>query len=51
MPQELKARNEMDKQYQWRLEDIFPSDEAYESAYALAEKSIAATAQRQVKVA
>ena len=51
MPQELKARNEMDKQYQWRLEDIFPSDEAYESAYALAEKSIAAMAQRQGKVA
>ena len=26
----LKSRNEMDKRWQWRLEDIFPSDEAYE---------------------
>ena len=40
MAQELKSRNEMDKRYQWRLEDIFPTDVAYEQAYAQAEKSI-----------
>ena len=32
MPRELKTRNEMDKRWQWRLEDIFPTDEAYEQA-------------------
>ena len=30
MAQELKTRNEMDKKYQWRLEDIFATEEAYE---------------------
>ena len=40
MAQELKTRNEMDKRYQWRLEDIFPTDKAYEQAYAQAEQAI-----------
>ena len=40
MGQELKTRNEMDKQYQWRLEDIFATEVAYEQAYAQAEQAI-----------
>ena len=40
MSKELKSRTEMDKKYQWRLEDIFASDEAYEQAYAQAERAI-----------
>ena len=28
MARELKTRSEMDRQYQWRLEDIFPTAEA-----------------------
>ena len=51
MAKELKARNEMDKAYQWRLEDIFATDEAYEAAYAQAEKAVEAMAGWQGKVA
>ncbi|MBR4537744.1 MAG: oligoendopeptidase F [Clostridia bacterium] len=40
MSKELKTRTEMDKKYQWRLEDIFASEEAYEQAYAQAEQAI-----------
>ena len=40
MTQELKARKDIDKRYQWRLEDIFATEEAYEQAYAQAERVI-----------
>ena len=40
MARELKTRSEMDKRYQWRLEDIFPTEAAYEQAYAQAEQAI-----------
>ncbi len=40
MSQELKARKDMDPRWQWRLEDIFASEEAYEQAYAQAERAI-----------
>ena len=30
MGKELKPRSEMDPKYLWRLEDIFPTDEAAE---------------------
>ncbi len=40
MARNLKARNEMDKRWQWRLEDIFPSDEAYEQAYLRAQADV-----------
>ena len=51
MAKELKTRNEMDKTYQWRLEDIFVTDEAYEAAYAQAEKTVEAMAGWQGRVA
>ena len=34
MAAELKSRSEMDKKYLWRLEDIFPTDEAVEQEMA-----------------
>ena len=34
MSKELKARNEMDPQYQWKLEDIYPSPQAFEDELA-----------------
>ena len=34
MAAELKSRIEMDKKYLWRLEDIFPTDEAVEQEMA-----------------
>ena len=37
MPRELKARADMDARWQWRLEDIFPTEEAYEQAYQKAQ--------------
>ena len=40
MAKELKARNEMDPRWQWRLSDIFETDEAYEQAYQQAEREI-----------
>ena len=42
MAQELKARADMDPRWQWRLEDIFATDEAYETAYAQARQAIQA---------
>ena len=33
-------RNEVESKYKWKVEDIFPSDEAWESAYTEAEKSL-----------
>ncbi len=50
MSKELRSRTEMDKKYQWRLEDIFASDEAYEQAYAQAERAIENMAGWQGKV-
>ena len=50
MARELKARNEMDRQWQWHLEDIFPTDESYEAAYAQAQQAIQAMAGWQGKV-
>ena len=50
MARELKTRNEMDKQYQWRLEDIFATEAAYEQAYAQAEQAIERMAGWQGKV-
>ena len=50
MAQELKARKEMDPRFQWRLEDIFATGEAYEKAYAEAERAIAAMAGWQGRV-
>ena len=38
----LLARKEMDPQYQWRLEDIYPSVEAWEAAYAETQQAVEA---------
>ena len=51
MGKELKTRTEMDKKYQWRLEDIFATDEAYEQAYAQTEQAIKKMAGWQGRVA
>ncbi|MBR3019014.1 MAG: oligoendopeptidase F [Clostridia bacterium] len=40
MAKELKNRSEMDTRWQWRLEDIFATEEAYEQAYAQAQADI-----------
>ena len=40
MPKELKERAAMDPQWQWRLEDIFPTEEAYDQAYEAAGRAI-----------
>lgn len=32
-------RNEVESKYKWKVEDIYPSDEAWEKAYSEAEKS------------
>ena len=50
MGRELKARKDMDPRWQWRLEDIFASEEAYEQAYAQAEQAIAQVAGWQGRV-
>ena len=50
MGKELKPRTEMDKKYQWRLEDIFATEAAYEQAYAQAEQAIERMAGWQGKV-
>ena len=50
MARELKARNEMDRQWQWHLEDIFPTEAAYEAAYAQAQQTIQAMSGWQGKV-
>ena len=38
----LLNRKEMDPEYQWRLTDIYPSPEAWETAYTEAEQAVAA---------
>ena len=40
MAKELKNRKDMDPKWQWRLDHIFATEEAYEQAYAEAEKAI-----------
>ena len=51
MPKELKTRQEMDPRWQWRLEDIFPTEEAYEQAYEQARQAIEAMKKWQGRVA
>ena len=34
----MKKRAEMDARYQWRLEDIYASDEVWEQDYAAAKQ-------------
>ena len=33
-------RNQVEQRFKWNTDDIFPSDEAWEKAYAEAEKEI-----------
>ena len=40
MAKELKNRKDMDPRWQWRLEDIFATEEAYEQAYEQAQADI-----------
>ena len=41
MAQPIPKRSEIDPKYKWKLTDIFPSDEAWEAAFAEAEKAVA----------
>jgi len=43
----LKSRSEIPDEYKWRLEDIFPSDQAWEEEFAKVEKSLEEAAQFQ----
>jgi len=40
MSQELQLRSEIDEQYKWRLEDIFPDDSAWEGEFRRVQKEI-----------
>ena len=51
MAQELKPRNEMDARWQWHLEHIFATEEAYDQAFAQAKRQIEETRAFQGKVA
>ena len=51
MAKELKPRAEMDPRWQWRLNDIFETDEAYEQAYAQAQREMARAAAWRGRVA
>lgn len=51
MAQELKARSEMDPRWQWRLQDIFETDQEYEQAYEAAAQKIESLAARKGRVA
>ena len=51
MPQELKPRAEMDPRWQWRLDHIFATEEAYDQACAQAEAQISRIAAWQGRVA
>lgn len=51
MAKELKARSEMDAKWQWHLEDIFATEEAYEQAYQKAQADIRHMAAWQGRVA
>ena len=50
MAKELQNRKDMDPRWQWRLDHIFATDEAYEQAYSQAEQAIEAMAAWQGKV-
>ena len=50
MARELKNRSEMDARWQWRLEDIFPTEEAYDRAYEQAQADIGKVAAWQGRV-
>ena len=50
MARELKNRMDMDPRWQWRLDHIFASEEAYEQAFAEAKKRIAQVKTFQGKV-
>ena len=50
MAKELKARGEMDKRYQWRLDHIFETEEKYEAAFEQAGKDIEKMAAWQGRV-
>ena len=41
MAKPIPKRSEIDPKYKWKLTDIFPSDEAWEAAFAEAEKAVA----------
>ncbi|MBQ7655793.1 MAG: oligoendopeptidase F [Clostridia bacterium] len=47
----MKARKDMDPRYQWRLDHIFATEQAYENAYAAAQAAIEHMASWQGKVA
>ena len=51
MAKELKPRKDMDPRWQWRLQDIFPTEEAYEQAYAETENALRAMEAWQGRVA
>ncbi len=51
MATELKTRKDMDPRYQWRLDHIFATEQAYENAYAAAQAAIEHMASWQGKVA
>jgi len=51
MAQELKPRGEMDPRWQWRLDHIFASEEAYEAAFQEAKRQIGSVKEYQGKVA
>ena len=50
MAKELKNRQDMDPRWQWRLDHIFATEEAYEQAYAKAQKDIEKMASWQGRV-
>ncbi|MBR3107387.1 MAG: oligoendopeptidase F [Clostridia bacterium] len=50
MAKELKNRKDMDPRWQWRLEDIFATEEAYEQAYEQAQADIGKMAAWQGRV-
>ena len=50
MAQEIKARKDMDPRWQWHLEHIFATEEAYESAYQAAMEATEKMARWQGRV-
>lgn len=50
MAKELKNRNDMDPRWQWRLDHIFATEEAYEQAFAEAKRRIGEVASFQGRV-
>ena len=51
MAGKILKRSEIDAQYKWKIEDIYPSDEAWEQDYARVEKLLTDFAQFNGKVA